>query len=268
MKVLITGYSGFLGSYLCKNLTKNFEIIKVNLREIPDEKSDLFNMFLDKFIGADVIINCAANLKPKTKKDIFINENFPTVLLDYLKKKEKNPFFIHISSINVLVSDRKDYYTTTKKNAEINLQNQNIAIVRLPLVYDKINNIIQATGNFKLIERYLNLRYLPVYPMIFPGHIHYPVEISKIANFIEKIINKGNVGPSVYNIAGSDKKSLWDLIQEMALYKKKKLLKINFQILNKITPIFIKKILIKNSSILQQLIVIDHTEYEEKKEYL
>ena len=80
MKVLITGYSGFLGSYLCKNLTKNFEIIKVNLREIPDEKSDLFNMFLDKFIGADVIINCAANLKPKTKKDIFINENFPTVL--------------------------------------------------------------------------------------------------------------------------------------------------------------------------------------------
>ena len=167
-----------------------------------------------------------------------------------------------------MVSDRKDYYTITKKNAEINLENQNIAIIRLPLVYDKINNVIQATGNFKLIERYLNIRYLPVYPMIFPGHIHYPVEISKIANFIEKIINKGNVGPSVYNIAGSDKKSLWDLIQEMALYKKKKLLKINFQILNKITPIFIKKILIKNSSILQQLIVIDHTEYEEKKEYL
>ena len=33
MKVLITGYSGFLGSYLCENLSKNFEIIRT------DEKS-------------------------------------------------------------------------------------------------------------------------------------------------------------------------------------------------------------------------------------
>ena len=104
--------------------------------------------------------------------------------------------------------------------------------------------------------------------MIFPGHIHYPVEINKISNFIEKIINNGNLGRSIYNIAGSDKKSLWDLIQEMALYKKKRLLKINFQILNKILPSFIKKILIKNSSILQQIIVIDHTKYKEEKEYL
>ena len=67
---------------------------------------------------------------------------------------------------------------------------------------------------------------------------------------------------------GKNKKSLWDLIQEMALYKKKRLLKINFQILNKILPSFIKKILIKNSSILQQIIIIDHTKYTEEKKYL
>ena len=268
MKVLITGYSGFLGSYLCENLSKNFEIIKVNLREMPSESLSSFNIFLDKFIGADVIINCAANLKPKTKNDIFVNENFPKNLLDYLKKKEKNPFFIHISSINVLINDRKDFYTITKKNAEKNLENQNIAIIRLPLVYNKMNNIIQPVGNFKLIDDYLNLSYLPVYPMIFPGHIHYPVEVSKIYNFIEKIISDRNISRAIYNIAGSNKKSLWDLIQEMASYKKKRLLKINFKILNRIMPNIIKRILIKNSSILQQMIVIDHTEYNEKKEYL
>ena len=268
MKVLITGYSGFLGSYLCENLSKNFEIIKVNLREIPEENSSSVNIFLDKFKDVDGIVNCAANLKPKTKKDIFINENFPKILLDYLKKKEKKFFFIHISSINVLVNDRKDFYTITKKNAEKNLENQNIVIIRLPLVYDKINNIIQATGNFKLIDSYLNLSYLPVYPMIFPGHIHYPVEINKISNFIEKIINNGNMGRSIYNIAGSNKKSLWDLFQEMASYKNKRVLKINFKILNRIMPNMIKSILIKNSSIFQQIIVIDHTEYKEKKEYL
>ena len=268
MKVLVTGYSGFLGSYLCKNLSKKFEIIKVNLRDIPEENSSFFNTFLDKFIDVDVIINCAANLKPKTKKDIFINQDFPKILLDYFKKKEKNIFFIHISSINVLINDRKDFYTVTKKKAEENLENQNIVIIRLPLIYDKINDIIQATGNFKQIDSYLNLSFLPVYPMIFPGHIHYPVEINKIANFIEKIITNGKTRRSIYNIAGKNKKSLWDLFQEMASYKNKKVLKIDFKTFNKIIPNVIKNFLIKNSSVLQQIIVIDHTEYKEKKEFL
>ena len=268
MKVLITGYSGFLGSYLCKNLSKKFDIIKVNLRDIPEEHSSSFNTFLDKFIDVDVIVNCAANLKPKTRKDIFINQNFPKILLDYLKKKEKNILFIHISSINVLINDRKDFYTITKKEAEKNLENQNIVIIRLPLIYDKINDIIQPSGNFKQIDSYLNLSFLPVYPMIFPGHIHYPVEINKISNFIEKIITDGEKGRSIYNIAGKDKKSLWDLFQEMASYKNKRVLKINFKIINKIIPNIIKNFLIKNSSVLQQTIVIDHTEYKEKKEYL
>jgi len=268
MRVLITGYSGFLGNYLCENLSKNFEIIKVNLREMPEENSSSFNIFLDKFKDVDVIINCAANLKPKTKKDIFVNENFPKILLDHLKKQEKKSLLIHISSINVLIDDRKDFYTITKKNAEKNLKNQNIVIIRLPLVYDKIDDIIQANGNFKLLDNYLKLSFLPFYPMIFPGHIHYPLEISKIFNFIEKIITKENSVRSIYNLAGKNKKSLCDLFEEMASYKNKKVLKINFKILNKIIPNVIKSFLIKNSSILQQIIIIDHTEYKEKKEYL
>ena len=148
------------------------------------------------------------------------------------------------------------------------MENQNIVIIRLPLVYDKIGDIIQASGNFKLLDNYLKLSFLPVYPMIFPGHIHYPVEISKILDFIEKIIKKGNSLRTIYNIAGNNKKSLWDLFEEMALCKNKKVLKINFKILNKIIPNVIKSFLIKNSSILQQIIIIDHTEYKEKKEYL
>ena len=176
--------------------------------------------------------------------------------------------FIHISSINVLIDERKDFYTITKKNAEKNLEKQNITIIRLPLVYEKNNNIIQPSGNFKQIDDYLRLNFLPIYPMIFPGHIHYPVEINKISNFIEKIINNKNRERTIYNIAGNEKKSLWDLFQEMANYRKRRVLKINFRILDKILPNIIKSFLIKNSSVIQQLIVIDHTEYKEKKEYL
>ena len=121
MKVLVTGYSGFLGAILWKNLPRKFEVQKVNLRDLPEKKTNYFNNFLDRFIEADVIVNCAANLKPKTKNDIFINEDFPIILLNHLKKKEKNPLFIHISSINVLIDERKDFYTITKKKAEKNL---------------------------------------------------------------------------------------------------------------------------------------------------
>ena len=51
-------------------------------------------------------------------------------------------------------------------------------------------------------------------------------------------------------------------------YKNKKVLKINFKIFDKVLPNIFKNFLIKNSSVIQQLIVIDHTEYKEKKEYL
>ena len=268
MKIFITGYSGFLGNYLCNDLRSNFDIIKVDLREIPQNDSNLFQLFLDKFLDEDIIINCAASIKPKTKNDIFINENFPITLFKHLKSKGKNPFFIHISSINVLIDDRKDFYSVTKKNAEKKLENENIIIIRLPLVYQKIDGLIQANGNFKLIHRYFDLNFLPIFPMIFPGHVHYPIEISKVSRFIKEIITRKENGRFIYNIAGADKKSLWDLIEEIAFKKKKKLIKINFLICKKFLPKFIRNILIKNSSILQQLVVIDHTNYKEKKNYL
>ena len=268
MKVLITGYSGFLGNFLSESLSKNFEILKVNLRNIPKENSDSFNKFLDQFLEADFIINCAASLKPKSKNDIFIKQDFPGILAEYLKKKKPHTLFIHISTLNVIIDDRKDFYTTTKKNAEEKLKNQNVIIIRLPLILERINNVIQNTGNFKQIDNYLNFNFLPIYPMFFPGHIHSPVEIIKISIFIEKILFNKNKEYLIYNILGKDKKSLWDLFFEMASIRKKKTLKINFILFNKFIPAIIKNFLKKNSSFLQQLVIIDHSKFEEKKEYL
>ena len=36
MKICIIGYSGFLGSYILKKLSKKFFIIKINLRKMPE----------------------------------------------------------------------------------------------------------------------------------------------------------------------------------------------------------------------------------------
>ena len=268
MKVLITGYSGFLGNFLSKNLSKNFEIIKLNLRDIPVKESGSFDLFLDQFLEADFIINCAACLKPKSESDIFINQEFPGILAEYLHRKKKNILFIHISTLNVLIENRQDIYTTTKRNAENKLKNYNVIIIRLPLIFEKIKNIIQGTGNFKKIDAYLNLSFLPIYPMVFPGHIHKPVEIVKIYYFIEKILLNKKREYLTYNIQGRDEKNLWDLFFEMATKRKKKTLRINLILFNRLIPNIVKNYLKKNSSFLQQLIIIDHSIFDEKIEYL
>ena len=47
MKIYITGYSGFLGSYLSKHLAKKFTIKKVNLRKMPDPEDSDLNIFIN-----------------------------------------------------------------------------------------------------------------------------------------------------------------------------------------------------------------------------
>jgi len=136
------------------------------------------------------------------------------------------------------------------------------------LVIEKVQNIIQSTGNFKKIENYLNFNFLPIYPMFFPGHLHNPVEVAKISDFIEKILSNKDREYLTYNILGKDKKSLWDLFFEMASNKNKKTIKISLILFNKFMPDVIKTNLEKNSSFLQQLLTIDHSKFEEKKDYL
>ena len=55
--------------------------------------------------------------------------------------------------------------------------------------------------------------------MVFPGHLYEPVTIHKLIDFINKIIlQKKNVGKT-YNISGKSKKNLWDLFEEIAIFK-------------------------------------------------
>ena len=268
MKICITGYSGFLGSYLSKHLAKKFTIKKVNLRKMPNLEDSNLNKFLDKMTNSNIIINCAANLYPKTARDFFINQDFPHILQTYIKKKKIKTFLIHISSINVLLRALKDPYTISKKIAEKKLKGTNVIILRLPLLYNEINGIIQEAGQMQIFYNYLNQKFLPIYPMMYPGNLYQPLKIRKLLIFIENMIFKKKKLKKIYNLVGKDKKSLWDLFYQIASYKKKRILKIHIQHIKKLIPTFVREYIKKHKTFLQQLLIIDNSKFIGKKTYL
>ena len=47
---------------------------------MPEFDDKNFKNFLNKFNKSNIIINCAAVLKPRSKRDFFINQDFPKTL--------------------------------------------------------------------------------------------------------------------------------------------------------------------------------------------
>ena len=103
MKICITGDSGFLGKHLSNYLAKKFNIVKVNLRKLPQKNTKDFNKFLKQITKSKIIINCAANLNPKNENDFFINESFPKSLSCF-------KIFICILKLSCL-SDHLSFYS-------------------------------------------------------------------------------------------------------------------------------------------------------------
>ena len=268
MIICITGYSGFLGNFLLKSLKKKFTIKKINLRKMPNQKGKNFNKFLDSIVESNIIINCAANLNPKTKRDFFINKDFPNILQKYIEKKKNKTFLIHISSTNVLIKDIKDTYTISKRLAEKKLKYSNVIILRLPLIYCEIDKIIQNIGQFKHIYNYLDKVFLPIYPMFYPGNLYHPVNIKKLSTFIENIILKKKTYKKIYNIVGKNKKNLWELFYSIAQTKNKKVLKIKTFYVKNIIPNFLKEYIYKQKNILSQILNIDFSKFRGKKTFL
>ena len=80
MKICLTGHNGFIGKHISDFFKHKYSISKINLREIKNENDFNKNFFLSKFNKADVIINCAASLNPKSENDFFINQLLPKLI--------------------------------------------------------------------------------------------------------------------------------------------------------------------------------------------
>lgn len=259
MIISILGSSGFIGSFLKKKIIKSDKVNEINLRtiDLSISKREFLKILSKKLANSDAVINCCASLKPQTKNDFFINSELPALIQKTINNFKKKPHFIHISTLNIFLKQRTDTYTLSKKIGEIKLTNRNTSIIRLPFIFSRNKN----NGNLKVMNDYLDNKFLPFYPMIYPGHYYKPIDIDNLCLFIIKLL-KSKKKKSFYNLIGKKKMSLWDMFSTIAKKKNKKIFKINTTQLNKMSNFDQRNKLIRNNDFLSQIFSIDHSNFK------
>ena len=144
-----------------------------------------------------------------------------------------------------------------EKNAEVNLKDKFTSIIRLPLI---INFDDGKKGDLEIFYKYINLKLIPLYPMIYPGNIYRPIEIRNLCDFFLRII-ENDKKKQTYNLMGKEQLNIWDLFNKIAVKKNKKTLKINISFLRKVLPNSIKQMIFK-SSFFGQFLCIDQSKIE------
>jgi dTDP-4-dehydrorhamnose reductase len=235
----ISGAGGMLGSHLCKFLKgfPNNNVYDLSLEHNYEEiNKDSLIEFVRKYEIA-AIVNCAAVMDPNNKNDFDVNAHLPGLLYDVLQESRlKNPKFIHISSINVLLKSRINLYTQSKRVAEETLKNTNAIVLRPHLIWSK-----KPEGDHEKLLNYINSPF-PFKPVPYPGHTFWPVDVDSLANYINEILINANISPSIINIQGERKYSLWDLAH-VVNGAKKKLIPLPTLFIEKIFPSKLKNML-------------------------
>jgi len=243
--ILLTGASGFIGSYFLNHYSSIFKINYFSF--LKDDINDL------KMEKIDSIVHCAA-LVHQMKREPDYNEFYDANVVNTIKlavKAKKNNVrqFIFISTVKVYgeksnipfnensKTNPKDSYAKSKLEAEkklISLQdnNFNVAIIRLPLVYGKgvkanFNNLINLVNKFNII------------PLGSIKNKRSIVYVGNVCDIIFRIINysKGGIFLATDDIALSTS----ELIKNIAIALNKKIILFYVPFMERILKIILPK---------------------------
>lgn len=231
MKILITGCNGFLGSNIIKEFSKsNYELIGTSLNDkksfnkIFFEKGDLLDIEFVKslihFYNPDVVINTAAladvdfcekNPEEAYKLNVLTAENIAKAI------EREDTKLIHISS-DQLFEGTNSFYSEEDIPKPINVYGKTkLEAENSCLTYHK-NTIVVRTNFFgwspqdhkpTLGEWIFNSLKDGTEIKMFNNVFFSPIEVSLLANSIEKLFTSDYVG--ILNIAGNERISKYEL---------------------------------------------------------
>jgi nucleoside-diphosphate-sugar epimerase len=267
-KILVTGSSGFLGSYLSKFLKSNkkYQITTTDKAGSPDLLGDLTDKkFVNSLGSYDVIVNCAAVQYVTSRKPIFfrkewfLRNNVQSIenLVD--KYKNKKTFFIHIgTSMQYKQNNSKFYDIGSAMGSQgyysfSKIKAQEILDKNLKNLATVIPCIIGGKGREGLFRGFV--KSINNYGTAFiPGsgsHKISIVHVLDVVNLISLIIKKKPKG--YFNAAALDPKSIiqWvDMIGETLNLRNVTKFHIHLYALNYISKFFKYRILAQEQLIM------------------
>lgn len=215
MKILILGSSGLLGNYLCKFLSKKFNIVNNGLKK---RRIDLLNSYnLENFLlktNPDLIINCTANTNldncEMDKKSSY-NTNFKTLenTVNILKKNQIKTKIIQISTDQFYnnknqkmnketINNIPNYYCKTKYIVEKYCLKNKILVLRTNF-FGKSNSKNKSFSDwiYKSFKSKKNF-------FLFDDVFFSPLNMNTLSKMIEKVIEyKKNIN-GIFNLGSRD----------------------------------------------------------------
>lgn len=219
MKIAITGSGGlFGGSLLNQAIAAGHQVVPISFAHIKSEPfSESIHKSLTVLQDCDILIHCAASKNPKSPFEQYLNIQVPHLIEQYITSQQLACHLIHISSMNVVINELQDNYTLTKRHAESLLDPKKTSIIRPGLIWSPLHD-----PNIKKITAYLKKSYLP--HLIFkPGNWYSPVDPDSLAQFLLAKLGDLLIHPQTLHILGTQKYSLWELVNRLADSHKVKL---------------------------------------------
>ena len=266
MKILVTGSSGFLGSYLLENLDKSIQIEKFERKNI--KKTDWNEI--------DGVIHCAGlahNSHNKNLYNKYYSANFKLTKDIFLKFNNSNAkFFIFISTSTVyencptIACEKKigkdlSIYAKTKLLAEKyilqKVSDKKVFVFRPSVIVGK-----NPKGNIELLSKIIKIKIpIPIPKKSAPNNLTDIRNLLYVIHFFIK--NYFKIGSGVYNIRDNKRPDLKSLLIKIAKHEKQvlnffKLPKIFFYVFVRIIQLFLPEIASKLKRLLFVNLQIDN----------
>ena len=209
-KILITGYKGQIGSFLCKKLSKNYNMLKID-KEFDTENNLMLSDLMSQKIYA-IIFAHGYNSTPliRSKKKEILNEdeilkyfniNFflNLKIIKYYLKKNKTGRIINFSSIYSINSPKHFIYKNFTKEIGYSVSKaaSNMMMKYLGTKFGKkflFNSIILGGVKNKGLNKFFKKNYIKNTPM---GRM---IELKEILPLVNFLLDEENKHTNAQNI--------------------------------------------------------------------